>query len=85
MFPTANSPLKLQQIDVQKSENILEVSQINLSTGAALVLGKVPSKLHDGLKKEFLKFRQVMIKKIQEKSPVKYKLVRNAMLPVWTQ
>ena len=78
MFPTVNSALKLQQIDVQKSENIVGVSQINLSTGAALVLGKVPSKLHDGLKKGFLKFRQV----IQEKSPVKYKLVRNAMLPV---
>ena len=78
MLKTANSPLKLQQIDVQKSENIVGVSQIKLSTGGASVLGKVPSKLHDGLKKGFLKFLQVMIKKIQEKSPVKYKLVRNA-------
>ena len=78
VLKTANSPLKLQQIDVQKSENIVGVSQIKLSTGAASVLEKVPSKLHDGLKKGFLKFLQVMIKKIQEKSPVKYKLVRNA-------
>ena len=78
VLKTANSPLKLQQIDVQKSENIVGVSQIKLSTGAASVLEKVPSKLHDGLKKEFLKFLQVIIKRMQEKSPVKYKLVRNA-------
>ena len=78
VLKTANSPLKLQQIDVQKSENIVGVSQIKLSTGAASVLEEVPSKLHDGLKKEFLKFLQVIIKRMQEKSPVKYKLVRNA-------
>ena len=78
VLKTANSPLKLQQIDVQKSENIVGVSQIKLSTDAALVLEKVPSKLHDGLKKGFLKFLKVMIKKIQEKSEVKCELVRNA-------
>ena len=78
VLKTVNSPFKLQQIDVKKSENIVGVSQIKLRTGAASVLEKVPSKLHDGLKKGFLKFLQVTIKRIQEKSPVKYKLVRNA-------
>ena len=69
VLKTVNSPFKLQQIDVKKSENIVGVSQIKLRTGAASVLEKVPSKLHDGLKKGFLKFLQVTIK---------YKLVRNA-------
>ena len=78
VLETVNSPFKLEQIYVKKSENIVGMSQIKLSTGAASVLEKVPSKLHDGLKKGFLKFLQVMIKRIQEKSPVKYKLVRNA-------
>ena len=63
---------------MQKSENIAGVSQIKLSTVAASVLKKVPSKFHDGLKKGFLEFLQVVIKKTQGKSPVKYKLVRNA-------
>ena len=63
---------------MQKSENIVELSQIKLSTGAASVLEKVPSKLYNGLKKGFLKCLQLMIKKIQRKILVKYKLVRNA-------
>ena len=68
----------IQQMDVEKRENVVSVHEVKLTTAAAAELAKVPNNLHDGLKKSFMKMLQTMIKKIQERSPLKYKLVREA-------
>ena len=67
----------VNKIDVEDKNNLCVVSDIKLTTAAAAELQKnVPKNLHDGVKKSFRTMLQALIKKIQERSPVGYKLVQ---------
>ena len=66
----------VHKIDVEDTANICSVADIKLTTAAAAELEKIPKQLHDGVKKNFCKMLQELIKKVQERSPVGYKLVR---------
>ena len=69
----------VHKVDVEDKNNLVLDADIKLTTAAAAELIKnVPKNLHCGLKKSFRTMLQALIKKIQERSPVNYKLVRQS-------
>ena len=68
----------VNKIDVKDKDNLCVVADIKLTTAAAELQKNVPKNLHDGLKRSFRTMLQALIKKIQERSPVNYKLVRQS-------
>ena len=67
----------VQKIDVEDTANLSSVADIKLTTAAAVELKKkVPKQLYDGVKKSWRKMLQELMKKVQERSPVGYRLVR---------
>lgn len=73
-----NSLCQIQQLDVAKSNHLVIIQSIKLTTYAAEELAKVPNNLHDGLEKCFRKMLQLIIQKIQERGTLQAKLVQNA-------
>ena len=53
-----NTPYEVQQLDVEKSKNLVTIQSIKLTTAAAEELAKVPNNLHDmmALRKVFVKY-----------------------------
>ena len=73
----ASSSYLLSKVDVKESgKNWVLQSQIKLTISGNETLKKVSSSLHSGLIKSWVKFLEAMVLKIQEKSPICYKLVR---------
>ena len=74
----ANTTFLLLKVDV--STNQLPVSKIQLPTASAEVLsmGSFKQHLQDGIKKKYTLMLRSIILKLQERSPLKYKLVRSA-------
>lgn len=69
----------VHQVNVEDRNNLVLDDDIKLTTAAAAELKKnVPINLHCGLKKSFRTMLQGVIMKIQERSPVNYKLVRQS-------
>lgn len=60
-------PYDVQQLDVQKSKNLVTTQSIKLTTAGAKELAKVPNNLHDDL-----------FKKIVDRGPLQQKLVQNS-------
>ena len=58
-----NTPYEVQQLDIEKSENLGIIQAIKLTTATAEELVKVSSNLHDDLKKSFSKILQAFVKK----------------------
>lgn len=74
-----SSSYLVHKVDVEDKNNLGLVADIKLTTAAAAELEKnVGKNLHDGLKKSFRTMLQALINKIQERSPVNYKLVRQS-------
>ena len=72
----ADTPDKLRKLGVNKQDNLMFKTDINLTTSAKEVLKKVPTNLHQGLKDSWVIFLKKMVEKIQEESPLCNKLVR---------
>ena len=74
----ANTAFLLLKVDV--TTNQLPVSKIQLPTASAEVLsmGSFKQDLQDGIKKRYTLMLRSIILKLQERSPLKYKLVRSA-------
>ena len=73
---TANSTKKLSKLQVSDESNWRLKTDIKLTTTGAESLKKVPSHLHQGLKKSWVLMLEGMIEKIQEPSPISCKLVQ---------
>ena len=74
----ADTPFKLCKLDIHNEDNMSLKTNIKLTTSAIECLKEVPPGLHHGLKKSWVAFLTALIDKIQERSPLKYKLVRVA-------
>ena len=70
-----DTPYKLYKLDVNDKENIKLKTEIKLTTGGSDALKKVSTDLHQGVKDSWVRFLK-MVEKIQERSPIGYKLVR---------
>ena len=75
----ADTPYKLYKIDINNKDNIKLKTDIKLTTSANEMLKKVPTHLHQGLKDLWVIFFK-MVEKMQEKSPIRYKL---EILLIW--
>ena len=75
---TANTPYKLHKLDVNNTDKQRLKTDIKLTTSGTEELKKVPTHLHQGLKDSWVIFLKKMVTKIQERSPIGYKLVRVA-------
>ena len=73
-----NTPYEVQQLDVERSKNLVSIQSSKLTIAASEELAKVPNNLHNGLKKSFPKMLQTTNKKIQERRPLQYKPVWNS-------
>ena len=69
---------KADKIDVNNEDNIKLKTVIKLTTSANEMLKKAPTHLHQGLKDSWVNFLKKMVEKMQEKNPVRYKLVRSS-------
>ena len=78
MLKTANSSYKLSKVKVSDKGNWRLKTDIKLTTSGAVALKKVPSHLHQGLKDSWVRMLKAIIEKIQERSPISFKLVRMA-------
>ena len=76
----ADTPYKLYKIDINNKEKIKLKTDIKLTTGANEMLIKVPTHLHQGLRDSWVILLKKMVEKMQEKSPIRYKIVRNSAL-----
>ena len=74
----AKNTYLLSKLDVSDEENLRLKTDVKLTTSGAEMLKKAPTNLHQGLKNSWLKFLKAMVVKIQERSPISYKLVRVA-------
>ena len=74
----ADTPYKLYKFDINHKDNLKLKTDIKLTTSANEILKKVPNHLHQGLKDSWAKFLKKLVEKMQEKSPIRYKLVRNS-------
>ena len=72
----ADMPYKLHKLDMNKQDNLMLKTDIKLTASAKEVLKNVPTNLHQGLKDSWVIFLKKMVEKIQEGSPLVYKLVR---------
>ena len=61
-----NTPYEVQQLDVEKSKNLVTIQSIKLTTAAAEELAKVPNNLRD-MMKSFRKMLQTVMKKNPKK------------------
>ena len=74
----ADIPYKLYKIDINNKDNIKFKTDIKMTASANEILKKVPIHLHQGLKYSWVIFLKKLVEKMQEKSPIRYKLVRNS-------
>ena len=74
----ADTPYKLYKTDINNKDNIKLKTDIKLTRSANEMLKKVPTHLHQGLKDSWVIFLKKMVEKMQEKSPIRYMLVRNS-------
>ena len=82
----ADTPFKLCKLDNHDKDNMSLQTNVKLVTSSATeCLKEVPSGLHKGLKKSRVAFLTALIDKIEERSPLKYKLIRvaAALDPIW--
>ena len=75
----ANSAYLLSKVDANESSGNWRLkADMKLTISCAVALKKVPSNLHPGLKNSWVKLLEAMVLKIQERSPISFKLIRVA-------
>ena len=76
LLKTVNSTYKLSKLQVSDESNWRLKTDRQLTTSGAEALKKVPSHLHQGLKKSWVLMLKDMVEKIQEWSSIACKLMR---------
>ena len=70
------SAYSLSKVDVNESSGNWRLkTDMKLTISGAVALKKVPSNLHPGLKNSWVKLLEKMVLKIQERSPISFKLI----------
>ena len=74
----ADTPYKLIKLDINDSNKQKPLSHVKLPTSAQALLVELPNQQQEAIKKGFIKLLKKMLLKLQERSPLKYILVRSA-------